>query len=339
MIITPRRIEIFKAIVEEFITTAEPVGSKLLAIKYRLPYSSATIRNDMAILEEMGFIEKTHTSSGRVPSSKGYKFYCEHLLEKKVDNETKNAITNIFSNRTMSIEDAIKESCEMISQMTNLTTGILGPDASKTRLEHLKLFQIDERNAVCVLITNTGHTENRNFQFRSNVSLKDIETCVEILNSRLKGSLVSELYDKLENLRPILSKHVQRYEMLFNAFASAFIKFASENVYFSSKNKIVYQPEFNDIENLKKLMLLLEDNMVWKNVRENNLELALTTHDGAEVVWIDDLAVVSNTIKINGHDEAKLMVVGPSRMEYNRIVGLLNYISLELDKIYGGDDE
>ncbi|MDY6062716.1 MAG: heat-inducible transcriptional repressor HrcA [Erysipelotrichaceae bacterium] len=334
MVLTPRRIEIFKCLVDEFIATAEPVGSITLVSKYNLPYSSATIRNDMVILEELGFIEKPYSSSGRVPSTKGYKFYCEHLLEKRVDNDSKNAITDILHNHSMNIEDAIKQSCDIVSQMTNLTTGILGPDSSSELLEHIKLFQIDDQNAVCVLITSNGHTESRNFQFRDDVSLKDIETCVDILNNRLKGTKVSELYLKLEGLRPLLSQHVKRHELLFNAFASAFVKFASENVYFASKNNIMYQPEFSDIEKLKKLMNILEDEMIWKNVRNNNLELAIKTHSGAEMAWFDDVAVVSNKVKINDNEEAQLMVVGPSRMEYDRIVGLLDFISDEINKMY-----
>ena len=151
--LTVRRIEILKAIVDEFIATAEPVGSKTLVEKYKLPYSSATIRNDMATLELMGYLEKPHTSAGRVPSNKGYQFYCEHLLERPVDEEVKYALSNIFQKESMNVEEAIKESCKIISDMTKLTSGILGPDATKQTLEHIKLFSIDEKTAVCVFIT------------------------------------------------------------------------------------------------------------------------------------------------------------------------------------------
>ena len=141
--LTSRNIEILKAIVEEFIDTAEPVGSKTLVDKYDLPYSSATIRNDMAILESLGYLEKPHTSAGRVPSNKGYQFYCEYLVDKEEDEEIKYALSNIFAKESMNIEDAIKESCNIISDMTNLTAAVLVPDASEHRLEHSKLIQID----------------------------------------------------------------------------------------------------------------------------------------------------------------------------------------------------
>lgn len=332
--LTTRRIEIFKCIVEEFIDSAEPVSSKILVEKYCLPYSSATIRNDMMMLEEYGFIEKPYTSSGRVPSTKGYRFYCENLLEKRVDDEMKHAITSIFAGRSLSLEDAIKESCDVVSQMTNLTTGLLGPDSSLLHLEHIKLFRIDDNHAVCVLITDNGHTESRNFKFNHSVSMNDLEICVDILNERLKGTRVDELYDKLEYIKPLLSQKVKRHEVLFNAFATAFIKFATDNVYFSNRNNIMYQPEFSDIEKLKKLMSMMEDRMIWKKVRDENLDLAITSNDGARMIWLDDVAVVTKKISIDGIDEGELMVVGPSRMEYNRIVSLLNFIGNEIGKMY-----
>lgn len=333
-ILTKRRIEIFKYIVEEFINSAEPVSSKTLVEKYLLPYSSATIRNDMSILEDYGFIEKPYTSSGRIPSTKGYRFYCENLLQKKVDDESKNLISSIFHDRSLSIEDAIKESCEVVSQMTNLTSGILGPDASNLKLKHIKLFRVDERNAVCVLITDNGHSESRNFKFGSSVSIDDIEICVDILNERLKGSYVNELYQKLEFLKPLLSAKIKRFEILFNAFATAFVKFASDNVYFSNINNIMYQPEFSDIEKLKKILLMMENQLVWKKVRSESLELTTTNDDGSRVIWLDDFAVITRKIFIDGYDEGEIVVVGPRRMKYDKVVGLLNHIGDEIGKIY-----
>ena len=248
MALTQRMVEILKAIVDEFVATAEPVGSKTLVDKYGLPYSSATIRNDMAALETMGYLEKPHTSAGRIPSNKGYQYYCEHLLKKDMDDEIKYALANIFDRRSANIEDAIKESCRIVSEMTNLASGMLGPDSKNQTLEHIKVFQIDPKTAVCVFITNTGHTENKTFNFQDEVTIDDIETCTDILNDRLKGTYIHELPEKLESLRPILTKSVQRFEMLYNAFAGAFVKFASETLYFDGTSNMMYQPEYADVE-------------------------------------------------------------------------------------------
>ena len=332
--LTPRRIEIFKAIVDEYIKTAEPVGSKTLQTKYKLPYSSATIRNDMQVLEEMGYLEKTHTSSGRIPSTQGYKFYCENLLKNSsVDKKMEVAIRNAFEVSNMNISEAVEQSCRILSEMTNMTTGAIGPDSSAQRMEHLKLFPIDERNAVVVMITNTGHTETKNFRFEEDVPFKDLESCTDILNQRLRNVPITELPDKMEELRPELAAVVQRHDLLFTAFVQAFVRFASENVYFSGKDRMLYQPEFEDISKLKELMMMLDDSKVWRRLGSNE-HAVVTTAKGAELTWVNDVAIVRSTFRVNDQESGQLMVVGPSRMNYEQIVGMLDYVAQMIEKMY-----
>jgi len=337
--LTGRMVEILKAIVDEFVATAEPVGSKTLVEKYGLPYSSATIRNDMATLESLGYLEKPHTSAGRIPSNKGYQYYCQYLLKKDVDEEVKYALANIFDKRSANIEDAIKESCRIVSEMTNLASGMLGPDAKNQTLEHIKVFQIDPKTAVCVFITNTGHTENKTFNFADEVTIEDIETCTDILNDRLKGTYIHDLVEKLESLKPILTKSVQRFEMLYKAFAGAFVKFASETLYFDGTSNMLYQPEYADIEKLKQMTKFFDDSKLFRNLIDNHTgesNVVAITPQGTELVWKDDIAIVSSEIKIsdNPKDNARLMVVGPRRMEYNRVVNLLDFICKEIENMF-----
>jgi len=333
--LTPRRIEIFKAIVDEFIKTAEPVGSKTLQKKYHLPYSSATIRNDMQVLEEMGYLEKTHTSSGRVPSTLGYKFYCENLLKgSNIDKRMEVAIRSAFDTTTLNIEEAVQQSCRILSEMTNMTAGAIGPDSSSQKLEHIKLFAVDERRAVCVFITNTGHTETKNFRFEEDVPFSDIETCTDILNQKLKGVPINELADKMEEIRPLLKSVVQRHDLLFTAFVKAFVKFASENVYFSGKDRVLYQPEFEDINKLKKLMTMFDDSSMWKRMKTDENTLAVTTNKGTELTWFNDLAVVRSRFRVNDHESGELMVIGPSRMDYDQVISMLGYVASMIEKMY-----
>ncbi|MBR2802292.1 MAG: heat-inducible transcription repressor HrcA [Erysipelotrichaceae bacterium] len=334
--LTARRVEILKAIVDEFIDTAQPVGSKTLVEKYGLPYSSATIRNEMAALEAEGYLEKPHTSAGRVPSNKGYRFYVENLTEKEVDEEVKYALSNIFDRQSMNVEEAIRESCKVISDMTSLTSGILGPDATKQSLEHIQLIPIDKRSAVCVLITNVAHTEHKVFNFAEEISVEDIKKCTDILNDRLKGTPLSDLSEKMESLKPLLVQHVRQYEMLFDAFVGAFVKFASDTLYFNGASNMIYQPEFSDIERLKSFMGKLNDSSLWRELTDTGTrQLALKTSKGSEVAWVDDLAVVSNDIRVNGQeDKVRLMVVGPSRMKYDKVMSLLDFIGQQIEKIY-----
>ena len=340
MMLTPRRIEIFKAIVDEFIKTAEPVGSKTLQQKYHLSYSSATIRNDMQVLEEMGYLEKTHTSSGRVPSTLGYKFYCENLLDNSyLDKRMEVAIKDAFDLQNMNIEEAIHQSCSILSEMTNMTAGAIGPDSSEQRLEHIKLFPIDARNCVCVFITDTGHTETKNFHFDEDIPFSDMESCTDVLNQKLKGVRISEIPDRMEAIRPDLNAVVTRHDLLFTAFVRAFVKFAGENIYFSGKDKMLYQPEFEDITKLKQLMSMLDDSTVWRKIGDNKNTLAVTTARGATLTWYDDLAVVRSSFRVNDSEGGELMVVGPSRMNYDKVVSMLEYAASMIEKMYmsGGE--
>ena len=337
--LTQRMVDILKAIVDEFVATAEPVGSKTLVDKYKLPYSSATIRNDMAILEDLGYLEKPHTSAGRIPSNKGYQYYCEHLLRKDLDEEVKYALSSIFDHKSLDIDEAIKSSCKIVSEMTNLATGMLGPDAKTQTLEHIKVFQIDTKTAVCVFITNTGYTENKIFNFHEEVSIEDIETCTSILNDRLRGTKISDLPEKLESLKPILTKSVQRFEMLYDAFAGAFVKFASETLYIDGTTNMMYQPEYADIEKLRELTKFFDDSKLFRQLVEHGSQeknVVAVTPKGTELVWKDDMAIVSSEIKIsdNPNETARLMVVGPRRMEYSRVVSLLDFICKEIEDMF-----
>ena len=223
--LTKRQELILKAIVEEFINTAEPIGSKTLVELYGLNYSSATIRNEMNFLENAGYLEKTHTSSGRVPSTNGYRYYVEHLLNANLDDKEKYQLQSVF-NEDIPFEDIIQKSCDILSNMTNLTSLVLGPDSNKQCLSHIRLFPLDEKSAVAVIITDNGHTENKTFHFDEDVSLEDIQNCTAILNDRLVGTPIGQVVGKLKEIKPVLVSSVKRSEALFNAFVQAFVKFS-----------------------------------------------------------------------------------------------------------------
>ena len=297
----------------------------------------------MQVLEEMGYLEKMHTSSGRIPSTLGYKFYCENLLgNSSLDKKMEVAIRDAFEASNMNIEEAVRHSCSILSEMTNMTAGAIGPDSSTQTLEHIKLFQIDARNAVCVFITNTGHTETKNFRFEEDIPFKDIETCTDILNSKLKGVKITDLAKRMEEIRPDLDSVVQRHDLLFTAFVKAFVKFASENVYFSGKDRVLYQPEFEDINKLKELMMMFDDSNVWKELHANEKAIAMKTKQGSQLTWYNDLAVVRSSFKINDTESGELMVVGPTRMNYDMVISMLEYAARMIEKMYnriGDDDE
>lgn len=333
--LTERKLEILKAIVESFIANAEPVGSKTLVEKFNLPYSTALVRNEMSELEDMGYLEKTHTSSGRVPSTQGYRFYVEHLMQEKMDNHLELALREVFSDREMRIDDVIRRSCDILSQMTNLTSMVLGPEGNQEKLEHINLFPLDMNQAVAVFITSSGHTENRLFHFDQVVSVEELSNCCNILNERLSGVSISEIPERLALIKPILAKSIKQYETIFQAFFNAFLKFANQNFYLSGTNNLFDQPEFTDVHKLKQLMNMFENSGIWRDIGSSQDALKLTHSEHSSLVWMDDVAVVTSTFKLDEQEQGQLMVVGPSRMEYDRIVGLMEFMSNAIEKIYG----
>jgi heat-inducible transcriptional repressor len=224
--------------------------------------------------------------------------------------------------------------------MTHMTAGAIGPDSSTQRLEHIKLFQIDARNAVCVFITNSAHTETKNFRFEEDIPFSDIETCTDILNKRLKGTLICDLPEKMQDVKPDLSIAVKRHELLFTAFVKAFVNFASESVYFSGKDKLLYQPEFEDITKLKQLMQMFDDSSVWKDIHSSKNAVAITTKKGGSLTWYGDLAIARKKFKVNDTESGELMVVGPSRMDYSMVMNMLQYAAKLIEKMYstGGNE-
>lgn len=332
--LTSRQTAIFKAIVDEFTISAEPVGSKRLIDLLDFSCSSATIRNEMAALEEMGLLEKTHTSSGRIPSSKGYRFYVEYLMEKELDESVKHSLQEVFHERHYSMDEIVKKSCDILSQMTSLTSVVLGPESRYQTLQHIQLFPLSERSAVAVFITDHGHTENKTFHFDRDISMEDIKTCCNILNEQLSGTLICDVVEKMHLIEPLLASHIARHEVLFEAFVSAFMRFASEHVYCSGQSNMLYQPEFADIEKLKELMKMLEDSSLFRQIANHEGNVAIAIGGENNLIQMQDVAIVSSKFKMNNRDEGELMIVGPTRMQYNRVVALMEYMSKVLEDLY-----
>lgn len=332
--LTSRQITIFKTIVDEFTRTAEPVGSKKLMDLLDFTCSSATIRNEMAALEELDLLEKTHTSSGRVPSSNGYRFYVEHLMERELDEDVKHSLRAVFKKRHYSMDEIVKKSCEILSQMTSLTSIVLGPESKYQTLQHIQLFPLSDTSAVAVFITDNGHTENKTFYFDTIVSIEDIKTCCHLLNDKLAGTPISDIVQKMNEIQPLLASHVARHEVLFEAFVNAFMRFASDRVYCSGQSNMLYQPEFADIEKLKGIMKMLEDSSLFRQLANHEGDMAIEIGVDNGLFQMNDIAVVSSKFKLNEEEEGELMIVGPTRMQYNRVVALMEYMSKVIEDMY-----
>lgn len=330
-----RRDKVLKLIVEYFIKTAEPVGSKTLIEEFGLDYSSATIRNEMNALEQEGFLEKTHTSSGRVPSSKGYRYYIENLRERSVSDEFKYQMQTILDQKIQSIDDVIKESCEILSQMTNLASIVLGPNANQEKLVSVQIVPISDTSATCVFITDQGYVENKTFAINEKVQLADVESCVKLLNERLKGTSISELIPKMKAIKPLLSDYVIDHDVIYQAMLEAFVGFAKDRLSAYGKEELFEQPEFkDDATKIKKLLELFDSPEVF---REAEGEDEISIHIGGEKNDDEDVSIISAKVKIPGQKEGSIAIVGPKRMDYDKVVTSMEYLVKELTKKYSDD--
>ena len=310
-----RRDRILKLIVEHFIKTAQPVGSQTLINEYGLNYSSATIRAEMNALEGDGLLEKTHTSSGRVPSSKGYRYYIDNLRERSVSEEFKYQMQTILDQKTQSIESVIKESCEILSQMTSLASIVLGPNAKQEKLASVQIIPLSSSSATCVFVTDQGYVENKTFALNEEIQLGDIEKCVKLLNERLKGTAISELVPKMEAIKPLLNDRLNTY--------------GTDNLF--------DQPEFaNDASKIRRLLELFESPEVFREV-EDEAQGDISIHIAGEND--DDVSIVSAKVKIPGKQEGSIAIVGPKRMDYDQVVSSMEYLINELEKRFADRKE
>ena len=335
---------ILKLIVEYFIKHAQPVGSQTLIEEYNLPYSSATIRNEMYALEKMGLIEKPHTSAGRVPSSQGYKYYCEYLRDKTVDDSLKYSLQTVLNQKMKSVEEIIKQSCEIISHMTNLVSVVMGPDEKSECLAKVQLIPISENTMTAIFVTDKGYVENKTFIVPNDMKVEEVIKCVDVLNQRLTGTPIPDLVEKMESLKPIIQDYVVSHDVLYQAMLETLLRFASDRMSLYGREELFNHPEFkNDAEALYRVMKLLDNQSIFKNVDKE-----LSKQDDDLLVKIGDIegnpdvSLVTAKIKIGDEGENMISLVGPKRMDYDKALAAIEYLVEELNKYFsenGGDSD
>jgi len=324
-----RQKDLLKEIVEEYIRSARPVGSKSLCKKFKC--SSATIRNDMASLEDAGYLEKTHISSGRIPSEEGYRYYVDNLMEpKKISGEDMLKLQTIFNNKELELNDAISKSLEIISDITNYTSVVLGKESSDNKLQKVEVVPINSKQLIAIVITDTGHVESKNVILESSVSTEEISKTTEILNKMLTGTPIDDVPSKLEfDIKPIIRNYIQNYEVVYNAFYSALSNFTSNrDVKFTGKTNILKQPEFNTVDDVKNIISKFESKDLVSKIEENDNEVKV--YIGSENEIDDNVTVVKTKYKVNGL-EGTIAIIGPKRMEYERVINMLDFLKEQIE--------
>lgn len=330
-----REFQILKLIVEEYIRTSEPVGSKTLLEKYKLDCSSATIRNAMVLLEKDGYIEKTHVSSGRVPSSKGYQYYLDHLdsktLSNNVDLEFQKEFQSVLNSKTASMEEALAKSCQMLSEMTKMATVVLGPKADQEHLISVQLVKLGDNQALGIFITDSGYVEKKTFIIpkSSNSSIETMQEAVKLVNDRLVGCKLTELEERANQIAPIvIHTFGNSGEFVMRAFFSAMMNFASKRYAVYGEKNLLSLPEFADDTTAFLNAIDALDN-------PHRLEHDLSTNDDLGSVKVGftndnagDLAIVSKTL----NNKDSIALVGPKRMDYKKVLAMLDYVIYMLER-------
>lgn len=327
--LTNRQNKILKLIVEQYIKLAKPVSSNLIC--KTLKCSSATVRNEMSALEDMGLLEKTHTSSGRVPSEQGYRYYVDNLMElKQMNAEDMLKLQIIFHNQQLALSDCISKSLQLISDMTTYTTVVLGSSSHENLLKQIEVVPIDEDNVIVIIVTDKGHVEHKNIHLE-NVSLDDIKKTVGLINNLIAGTPIDEVNVKLEyEIKPIISQYVSQHEQIYNAFYHVFSDFTEQNINVVGKNNMLKQPEFRNIDKIREIFSKLDDKSVLESIEEDD-ENNIKVYIGKENNIDDDMTVIKTKFKTD-HDEGTIAIIGPKRMEYDRVLSLLEYMKENIER-------
>lgn len=328
--LTDRQNKILKLIVEKYVKEAKPVGSKVLS--KTLKCSSATIRNEMASLEEAGLLEKTHTSSGRVPSEGGYRYYVDNLMElKKMNAEDMLKLQIVFRNQQLALSDVISKSLQVISDMTNYTTVVLGSTSHENLLKQIEVVPIDDVSMIVIIVTDKGHVEHKNIKLKD-ISIQEVKKTVSLINNLISGTPIDEVSTKLEyEIKPIISKYVKQHEQLYNAFYHVFSDFTNQEINIMGRNKILEQPEFtNNIEKIKNVYNKLENSESLRSIEQDN-DNNIKVYIGNENNIDSDVTVIKTKFK-NGNEEGTIAIIGPKRMEYERVCSMLEYMKENIER-------
>ena len=325
-----RKKKLLKEIVESYIKDAKPVGSKSLIKKLKV--SSATIRNEMSELEELGYLEKTHISSRRVPSSKGYKYYVDNIMKPKELSETDvTKLTTIFTNTNLTLNDAIKECMEIITDLTNYTSIVLGKESENNTLKQINIIPIDQNKVVALVVVSNGHVENKQVIIPENVNIDEVVKTSEIINKYLIGTPIKEVSAKMEfEIKPRIASIIKEYESIYSMFRSVFSDFAEKNsnYFYNGVSNMLKQPEFEK-DKVQGILEKLEDYEMVKKIESN--DDGVNIYIGEENEFDEDVTVIKTNYKANG-EEGTLAIIGPQRMEYDKVVTLLNFIKKQIER-------
>ncbi|BBN99243.1 heat-inducible transcriptional repressor HrcA [Sporolactobacillus terrae] len=328
--LTDRQLFLLQLLVNDYVVSAEPVGSRSIAKRDDVHFSPATIRNELADLEEMGFLEKTHLSSGRVPSEKGYRFYVDHLLSPVLLSEDEvGNIRHAYRKKFSEKEELIRVTAQVLSEFTNYTAIMLGPELMDMRLKHIQMVKLNQTQGVLIIVTDTGHVENKMVTFPKSIRAEDIEKIINILNDKLENVPLYQLQARLnKEISNVMRLHIRDYNRVMNMLQESLTMDDPEQIFCSGKNNILAQPEFQDVKKIISLLNVLEGKEIVHEIMSmpaTGLHIRIGREN--KLNGIEDCSLITTTYSMGGEHLGTVAVIGPKRMAYPRVVTLIDTVS------------
>lgn len=340
-----RKLRILQAIINDYINTAEPVGSRTISKKYDLGISSATIRNEMADLEEMGYIEQLHTSSGRKPSDKGYRLYVDELMSvSELSLEEELMIKNqLISAALFEVDKLVRQASVILSELTNLISVVETPSVSESRIKSIQLLNIDANNVLSVIITDSGLIKNSIIKVKKPLGNEVLQKLNIILNTRLKNLSIKMInLEVITNLKADLRGHEDIFDAIIPNLYESLSTTNNSEVYMDGATNIFDYPEFKDIDKAKEILAFVDNGSKIKNILDNNSNITVRIGKENSAQEAKECSIISAVYSSGNRPLGSIGVIGPTRIPYSKIISIINIVTKELNKniskIYLDDD-
>ncbi len=328
-LLSKRKEQILRAVVVNYTKTAEPVGSRTVARSYPMGLSSATIRNEMADLEDLGYLTQPHTSAGRIPSQLGYRYYVDNLMDlDELSEDDELAICSSLSAEKMrEIEQIIVNSAKVLSSATNQTSLIMGPQFKKSAFHQMRILPLDEKRGLVVLITDTGFIKNKVIDLQQQLSQTELQQIVSYLNQKLYGLTIDQVTTSLINeLKRDLFRRLEILEQAFILLEESLKEEDQMRVFLGGTTNILNQPEFRDVDKVRRMLNLFEQEpLLFKILEDTSSEDNIVVKIGEENTYEDirECTLITGTYKIHDKTLGTVGVLGPTRMDYARVISIM----------------
>ena len=335
--LSDRQKLILKAIVEDYVISNEPVGSKALTNKPYLDFSSATIRYDMQKLEELGYLEKLHTSSGRAPSELGYRFYVDNLLTRDVAvKNVLKGIDDILDNKLDTKETILQKSINYVSDVTGYYVAILGSSACYSRVKKMEIVPLTDKDALLLIVTNSGVVRSQRINVPANFKMEDLLRIMNMFDVAMYDQSIYEIRDVLskEAMKPRIREMVDFRDDILNFMIKGFASFLNTECYQTGLAKLFRQPEFQDYQVMQRIVKALDDSRLNEYMLKKGQALHVHIGHENEKAELYDCSIITIPYFLDENEYGTIALVGPKRMNYRQTVPIMEYLAKSLPKIY-----